>query len=46
MILPSTLEASIVQFASCFTRPSFEVGRVMPGWVLKFIPPNDPLKAK
>ncbi len=94
MILPSTMEASILQFASCFTQPSFqtfgvivagwllgqgrrvvtrilragggleiksfscyhrffsqarwspdEIGRVLLGWVLKFIPPNAPIVA-
>lgn len=92
MTLPSTMEASLLQFASCFTQPSFqtfgvivtgwllahgrrvvtrilragdglevksfscyhrffsqarwspdEIGRVLLGWILKFIPPNAPL---
>ena len=35
MILTSTMEASIQQFASCFTRPSFQTFRVIAaGWLL------------
>ncbi len=35
MILPSTMEASILQFASCFTQPSFQTfGVIVTGWLL------------
>ena len=35
MILPSTMEASILQFASCFTQPTFQTfGVIVAGWLL------------
>jgi len=35
MILPLTMEASILQFASCFTQPSFQpFGVIVTGWLL------------
>lgn len=35
MILTSTMEASIQQFASCFTKPSFQTfGVIITGWLL------------
>jgi len=35
MFLPSTMEASILQFASCFTQPSFQTfGVIVTGWLL------------
>jgi hypothetical protein len=35
MILPSTMEASILQFAPCFTQPSFQTfGVIVTGWLL------------
>lgn len=35
MILPSTMEASILQFAPCFTQPSFQTfGVIVAGWLL------------
>ena len=37
MILPSTMEASILQFASCFTQPSFQTsGVIVTGWLLAY----------
>ena len=35
MILRSTMEASIQQIASCFTKPSFQTVRaILTGWLL------------
>ena len=35
MTLPSTMETSILQFASCFTQPSFQTfGVIVTGWLL------------
>ena len=35
MTLPSTMEASLLQFASCFTQPSFQTfGVIVTGWLL------------
>ena len=36
MTLPSTMQASILQFASCFTQPSFQTFCVIvTGWLLR-----------